>query len=223
VAKAVHSTSAGDTLASVSRAYYALEGPPGEARDDDFETVCHAIRWATPDLPERLSDADPLPADTTPSIPTVRELNRTVFTENARLLADMQARGFHHARTLLRYTPLQVVQYLVPLPDDYSANDIARAWTLTALLNLDGMDRFTARHLGDAEGITTLEELAAQSQATLDRILDTLVAPPYSRPAALAEQGHGQGWRLAARISSDRYRESIQTTISPAPRFPQMA
>ena len=102
--------------------------------------------------------------------------------------------------TLLRYTPAQVVQYLLPLPDDYSANDVARAWTLTALLNLDGMDQFTARHLCDAEGITTLEELADQSQATLDRILDTLVAPPHSRPAALAKQGHGKRWRLAARI-----------------------
>ena len=160
-ANAVHSTSAGETLASVSRAYYALEGPTGGRRDVDLEKVCHAIRSATPALPERFSDADPL---------------------------------------LLRYTPVEVVQDLLPLPDDYSANDVARAWTLTALLNLDGMDLFTARHLCDAEGITTLDELADQSQATLDRILETLVAPPHCRPAALAEQGHGERWRLAARM-----------------------
>ena len=223
MANAIHSTSAGDTLASVSRAYYALEGSPGQVWDVDLERVCHAIRSATPALPDRLSDADPLPAGTTLFIPTLWELNRVVFTENARLLADMQARGFHDARTLLRCTPTQVVQYLLPLPVDYSANDVARAWTLTALLNLDGMDLFTARHLADAEGITSLEELADQSQATLDRILDTLVAPPHSRPDALAKQGHGNRWRLAARISSDRHRELIQRTISPAPRFPQMA
>ena len=112
----------------------------------------------------------------------------------------MQARGFRHARKLLRYSPAQVVHNLLPLPEDYSANDVARALMLTALLNLDGMDLFTARHLCDAEGITTLEELADQSQATLDRILDTLVAPPHSRPDALAKQGHGNRWRLACAV-----------------------
>ena len=51
---------------------------------------------------------------------------------------------------------------------------------LTALLNLDGMDLFTARHLCDAEGITTLEELADQSQATLDRILKIFSSRPHT-------------------------------------------
>jgi len=199
VANAVHSTSVGETLASVSRVYYALEGPTGDVCDVDLEEVCRAIRSATPALPERLSDVDPLPAGTTLFIPTLWGLDRVVFTENARLLADLRARGFHHARALLRYPPAQVVRYLLPLPDDYSANDVARAWTLTALLNLDGMDLFTARHLADAEGITTLEELADRSQAALDRILATLVAPPHCRPAALAQQGHATRWRLAAR------------------------
>ncbi len=200
MANAIHSTSAGDTLASVSRAYYALEAPPGPLRDVDLETVCHAIRSATPALPGRLADADPLPAGKTLFIPTLWELNRVILTENARLLADMQARGFRHARRLLRCTPARVVQCLLPLPDDYSANDVARAWTLTALLNLDGMDLFTARHLCDAEGITTLDELADQTQATLDRILETLVAPPHCRPAGLTKQGHGERWRRAARM-----------------------
>jgi hypothetical protein len=200
VANAIHSTSAGDTLASVSRAYYALEGPPGDVRDVDLKKVCHAIRSATGALPGSVADADPLPAGTTLFVPTLRELNRVVFTEHVRLLADLHARGFHHARKLLRYTPAQVVAHLSPLPDDYSAQDVRRAWMLTALLNVDGMDLFSARHLYDAEGITSLQELADQSQATLDRILSTLVAPPHSRPAALATQGHGKRWRLAARI-----------------------
>ena len=105
--------------------------------------------------------------------------------------------------------PFRSCRYLLPLPDDYSANDVARAWTLTALLNLDGMDVFTARHLCDAEGITTLEELADQSQATLDRILDTLSRPhtpgrPRSRSRGMASGG---GWRpgvRSAKISIDR-------------------
>ncbi len=200
MANAIHSTATGDSLASVSRAYYALEGPPGEVRDVDLKKVCHAIRSATRGLPAPLADADRLPADTTLFIPTLRELNRVVFTDHPRLLADMQRRGFHHARKLLRYTPAQVVQYLSPLPDDYSAKDVERAWMLTALLNLDGMDLFTATHLYDAEGITSLAELAHQSQATLDRILKALVAPPHARPAALAKQGHGKRWRVAAKI-----------------------
>ena len=168
--------------------------------DVDLERVCHAIRSATPALPERLSDADPLPAGTTLFIPTLWELNRVVFTENARLLADMQARGFRHARKLLRYRREQVVQCLLPLPDDYSANDVARAWTLTALLNLDGMDLFTARHLCDAEGITTLKNWRTRARRRSIASWTRLSRPHTPRPAALAEQGHGKRWRLAARM-----------------------
>ena len=56
MANAIHATSTGDTLASVSRQYYALEGPPGEVRDVDLKKVTHAIRSATPGLPEALAD-----------------------------------------------------------------------------------------------------------------------------------------------------------------------
>ena len=57
------------------------------------------------------------------------------------------------------------------------------------------MDLFTARHLCDAEGITTLDELADQSQATLDRILEALVAPP-TLPAGRARKAGA--WRALA-------------------------
>ena len=179
--------------------YDALEAPPGQLRDVDLETVCHAIRSATPALPGRLSDADPLPAGMTLFIPTLWELNRVIFTENARLLTDMQARGFRHARRLLRCPPR--AGCAVPLAPSrrLSANDVARAWTLTALLNLDGMDLFTARHLCDAEGITTLDELADQSQAALDRIWKRLSRPHTAgRPRSRC-----RAWRALAPSGQD--------------------
>src|SRR5215475_12422581 len=71
---------------------------------------------------------------------------------------------------------------------------------LTALFNLDGMDRHTAIHLYDEVGIRSLRELSRQSRATLDGVLRTLIAPPHSRPPELAAQRHAERWIVSARI-----------------------
>ena len=209
VANAIHSTSAGDTLASVSRAYDAIEGPTGDVRDDDLEKVCHAIRSATPALPAHLSDADPLPAGTILFIPTLRELNRVVFTENARLLADMRARGFHHAGTLLRCTS-RSGRAGPPPPSRRlfgerrrACLDAHRAAESGRHGPVHGQAPVRRRGHHDARRTGGPEPGHARSHP------GHLVAPPHSRPAALAKQGHGKRWRLAARsqvrkISIDR-------------------
>ena len=52
---------------------------------------------------------------------TLRELNRVVFSDHPALLAEPEGHGFDHGRKLLRYPSEQVVEYLSPLPSDYTA------------------------------------------------------------------------------------------------------
>src|SRR5262245_56421515 len=189
MANAIHKTNLGDTLVTISKQYYAVDGHHG-TRDVELKKVTNAIRAATPTPLKDFADDDALPAGTTLFVPTLRELNRVVFTDHAAVLSSLQAHGFDHARKLLRYTPDQVVQYLSPPPADYTADDIKRAWMLTALLNLDGMNPSTAVYLYDTEEITSMQELAGQTKATIDRVLATLIAPPHDRPPELATQGH---------------------------------
>jgi hypothetical protein len=199
MANAIHKSSRGDTLVTVSKQYYALDGHHG-TNVVDLKKVTNAIRIATPFALSDFPDDAVLPAGTTLFVPTLRELNRVVFAEHAILLASLQRHGYDHARKLLHYTPAEVVQSLRPFPDSVTAEDIERAWTLTAFLRLDGMDRYTARYLYDTEKITSIQELAEQSPATLDKILETLVAPPHARPPELATQGHARRWLMSARI-----------------------
>ena len=200
MANAIHKTMAGDTLASIASRYYALERRGGAIRDVELKKVIRAIRDATPVSRKKSKDTDPLPLGTTVRIPTLRELNRAVHTDHLALLAALKTRGFDHARKLLRHDPGDVVRYLSPLPPEISADDIRRAWMLTALLNLDGMDLYTAQYLHDTVGIVSLVELANQSRATIDSALAILIAPPHSRPPELASQGHAGRWIVAAKI-----------------------
>jgi hypothetical protein len=200
MANAIHKTTSSDTLASIAGLYYALEGPDSAIRDVDLKKVTNSIREATPIALKKFKDTEPLPRGTTLFVPTLRELNRVVFSESPTLLASLKAHGFEHARKLLRYSADEVVEYLSPLPQDYSAADVRRAWMLTALINLDGMDLYTAPYLYDTLGIVSLPELANQSQATIDSALATLIAPPHSRPPELANQRHAERWIMGARI-----------------------
>jgi hypothetical protein len=200
MANAIHATIAGDTLATIAQLYYALHHPDGSVKSVDLTQVTEAIRRATPTALSHLSDTDVLPTATTLFIPTLRQLNRIVFTDHAHLLEVLKAHGFDHARKLLRYPPAQVATLLKPFPPDYAAEDITRAWMLTAFLNLDGMDRYTAVHLYDEVGIHSLAELAAQSRATLDAVLQTLTMPPHARPPELATQDHARRWIMSAKI-----------------------
>jgi hypothetical protein len=200
MANAIHKTAMDDTLARIAEYYYALRRPDGTMRTIDLKKVTNAIRDATLVSLTHLTDTDVLPTGTTLFIPTLRELNRVVFTDHPHLLDALKAHGFDHARKLLRYLPQQVITLLKPLPTAYAEEDITRAYMLTALVNLDGMDPYTATHLYDAVGIRSLAALAGQSQATLDAVLQTLIAPPHSRPAELAAQDHARRWIMSAKI-----------------------
>lgn len=197
---AIHKAMAGDTLASVAGQYYSLGSHDGRIRDVELRKVIDAVRKATQISRKSSGDNEALPPGTTLRIPTLRELNRAVFTDHPGLLGDLKRRGFDHARKLLRHDPNDVARHLSPLPPGYSEGDIRRAWMLTALLNLDGMDLYTARYLHDVTGIGSMEELASQSRATIDAVLATLIGPPHSRPPELAAQGHAARWIVAAKV-----------------------
>ena len=200
MANAIVKTERGDTLASIAARYYALHNSGGSGRASELGKVTQAIRRATPTRLAHLADRDPVPPGTTLFVPTLRELHRAVLTDNVHLLGALRAHGLDHARKLFRYSVDQVVALLQPLPPSTTREDIERAWMLTALANLDGMDHYTARHLYDEVGIHSLQELARQSPATLDKVLQALVAPPHSRPPELAAQRHGERWIVSAKI-----------------------
>ena len=202
MANAIHKSKAGDTLESISREYYALSDARGGVRDVALIKVTNAIRANTPTPLDKFKDGDELPAGTVLHVPTLRELNRVVLTDNEALGSALRARGFDHARKLLRYSPEQIVEHLSPLPSEYSADDVTRARVLTAYLSVDGVDPATAIYLYDEAGLHSMKELAAQSPAALARILETLVKPPHERPKELTRQGHAKRWVTAARIQT---------------------
>ena len=199
---AIHRTTKGDTLETIAEQYYALRRPNGERNDVALKKITNAIRAATSKsaLAHAAKDSDTLPEASTLFVPTLGELNRAVFAANAAVLRDLQNKGFDHARKMLRFSAEQVIDALSPVPPSYTQADVRRTWTLTAFLSLDGMDRYTAAHLYQSEGITSLPELAAQSEATLDAILLKLTFPPHDRPAELLTQGHALRWRTAAKV-----------------------
>ena len=123
MANAIHASAPGETLASVASLYLALEGPDGAARDVDLRRVTEAIRTATPALPARLGNGDGLPVGSVLSVPTLRNVNRAVYAGHDVLLERLKARGFDHARKLLRHRPERVVEDMTPA-DGYSAGDV---------------------------------------------------------------------------------------------------
>jgi hypothetical protein len=203
VANAIHKSEPGDTLSGIAEQYYAVRRPDGAIRKIELAKVVSAIRRATAKtVNSSLSGEEALPAGTTLAIPTLRELNRALFADNSALTAELEKRGFDHARKLLRSTPDQIIALLQPLPDGIDDQQIRRAWTLTALFNLDAVDQYTARYLYDVAGIRSIDDLAHQSPATIDSILQTLTSPQFGRPPELATQGHAQRWIISARIQT---------------------
>ena len=143
MANAIHKTEPGETLATIGAQYYALYLADGRIDGVALKKVTAAVRVATPpDIfkLESFGDNDPLPKGSTLFVPTLRDLNRVVFTDKQELAADLKEKGFGHARKLLRYTPQQVIDLFSPLKGEYAEEDIRRAWTLTGFFNLDGMD-----------------------------------------------------------------------------------
>ena len=200
MANAIYKTEAGNTVAGVAGHYYAVRRPDGIIRGIELGKVTRAIRRATGPALTGFSDAAALPAGLTLAVPTMRELNRAVFADNPALDTALAAHGFDHARKLLRYSPRKVAGALRPLPEGTTEAQVSRAWMLTALLNLDGMDHYTARFLYDQAGIRSLKELAAQSVATIDTILHELTGPEHGRPAELITQDHSRRWIVSAKI-----------------------
>src|SRR6185295_592505 len=109
MANAVHKSEPRDTLGVIAAQYYALDGPRDTTRDVELRKVTEAVRAATPLLPKGLKDGDRIPEGTTVFVPTLRGLNRAVFTDHALLLSRLKAAGFDHARKLLRHLPDQIV------------------------------------------------------------------------------------------------------------------
>jgi hypothetical protein len=200
MANAIHKTDLGETLAGIAEQYYAVRRPDGAIRNAELGKVTRAIRKATGPALQGFTDRDALPAGVTLAIPTMRELNRAVFADNPAIEMLLSGHGFDHARKLLRYPPDEIVSALQPLPDGTTEAQVARAWMLTAFLNLDAMDPYTARFLFDQAGISSLKELAAQSPATIDSILQTLTGPEHQRPPELATQDNARRWIVSAKI-----------------------
>ncbi|MCB9765455.1 MAG: hypothetical protein H6739_37115 [Alphaproteobacteria bacterium] len=214
MANAIHKTDAGETLASIAQDYYAVGRPDGTTDDIRLCMVIDAIRAATPtsliDLdPQNYGPDDTLPTSSVIFVPTLRRLNRQIFagypqgTTEDNVLADLRAAGFTHARKLLRYTQQEVVDLMDDLyPSTWTGGEIEKAYVVTALLNLDGMDRYTADYLHDAEsigvGAPPYEDLAGQTQVDLAGWLDDLVSTE-SRPAELDQQSFDTRWLLEAR------------------------
>jgi hypothetical protein len=203
VANAIHKTgSSGDTLQTVAQAYYAIIKPNGEVDRVQQRIIIQAIRKATPvSVTDLTSVADNATlVDKTLFIPTLRKLNRAllvVSTLPAGLLAAFKDKGILHARKLLRRKVEDVVALMAPT---YSEADVRKAYVITQFFNLDGMDRYTAAHLYESQGIDTLAELGQQSPATLLTILQGLLNTPYLRPTQLTQQKHEERWPREARI-----------------------
>src|SRR5262249_46535718 len=151
--------------------------PGGDFEYGRAARVINAIRVRTGDPLKSVEDTEPIPPGTVLRIPTFRELPRAVLSDLPALTAALAAAGYDHANKLLQRTPQSVVGVLGPYTKEkpYTAADVNRAYALTALLDLDGMDVRTALHLFGAASIHSLADLAAQSEASLQKILESLV------------------------------------------------
>ncbi len=201
MADAIHVIERGESLDTVAALYYALRHLHGPLDALRRPRIIRAIRESTPADVTRLDpdDAAPLPLGATLFVPTLRGISRAIFAEPPEVARALEAAGFPDARALLRQPADRVVALLRTGGTPLGATDLARAWTLTAFLNLDGMDRFTARHLHDVRHVTSLQALADTPEATLLSWLAELVHR-HDRPALLNDPRRVQRWITAARV-----------------------
>lgn len=207
MADAIHEITAGQTttLEQVAALYYAVGRPGGRLEPGRVARVIAAVRASTGKALNGVADTARIPTGTVLRIPTFRELPRAVLCDDPGLEAALAAAGYDHANKLLQRPLSSVLRVLGPFEGrPWTAADVTRAYALTSFLDLDGMDRRTAIHLYDAMSIKSLAELARQSEASLQTMLDGLAAPRGRRPAALATSGHAARWRASALIHSRR-------------------
>ncbi len=198
MASRIHKTDAGDTLQSIADQYQDLLRDTTRDLPSTYR-VLGFIRAKSPTDLSSFADTDVLPDGTVLFIPTLRSVPTAVFTDHAALRTKLHASAIHHANAMLTRT-LEVIKELVLPSSSYTEPDVEKAYALTAFLDLDGMDRYTALHLFEDHGITTMTLLAQQSPATIASILTSLVADE-DRPAELTQQGHHTRWVKSARIT----------------------
>ncbi len=226
MSNAVYKTVTGDTLELVARKFYALLHADSTVDDTSQALVIEGIRDQTPTSLIDLStytDSATLPASSTLFIPTIRTVSRALLIDNSTLETDLLAKGLCSASRMLAYEDDEIEALLSPL-SGYTSADITKAWVLTAFLNLDGMDPYTAEHLYEQESITSLASLASQSTASMDSILSTLTSTPHDRPGELATQGHSTRWPLEASIyTKTGISELLSARVFPIPKSAALA
>jgi hypothetical protein len=214
MADAIHEITAGETvtLQEIASLYYAVGRPGGRLEPGRVARVVAAIRARTGEALRRVADTAPIPAGTVLKIPTFRDLPRALLCDDAALEAALMNAGYDHANKLLQRRLPSVLDVLGPFEGKpYTAADVTRVYALTSFIDTDGMDRRTAIHLHDVVRIRSLVDLARQSEASLQDMLDGLAAPRGKRPAALATSGHAARWRASALIQSrQRFSDRLQ-------------
>lgn len=194
MAYAIHKTEAGESLQSVAQAYFAVTTGSGNQDSVRLATAIAGIREGTPvsvtDLTS-VSDSAVLTTGSTLFVPTLRSLHRVVYADNSTVQAAIEGIGLHHADKLTSFTAEQVH---AEVSASATLSEVQRAIGLTSLLNLDGMDLYTAKYLYDVEGVTSLEVLAGLSYATVAGYISTLQGSPHNRPSQLSQQEHDRGW-----------------------------
>ncbi len=214
MADAIHEIESGDnvTLQDVAALYYATGRPGGGTNVGKEATAIRGIRVRTGSALDSVADDDTLTVGVVLRIPTLRTLSRALHA-TGQLKTDLMKAGYGRANTLLKRSMTSVVDMLSPytaLP--YDQADVEEAYALTAFLDLDGMDWRTAVELVITQSIDSMSDLASQTEASLQTILDAMVTA--GSPAALATQGHPARWRAEARIRS-RNRTSMRKRQRP--------
>jgi hypothetical protein len=205
MADAIHDVRPGETvtLLRVAELYYAVMRPGGDVEPGRVGRVVAAIRARTGDALKGVGATTPIPAGTVLRIPTLREIPRAILCDDPELRQALMGAGYDHANKLLQRTLGSVIQVMGPYEKKpFIAAAVTRAYALTSLIDLDGMDVRTAVHLHDVESIGSIAELAKRSEASLQMILDKLVEGSIRRPTELATQGHAARWRASAVIQS---------------------
>ena len=206
MADAIHEISAGErtSLQRVASLYVPVTRPGGDVEPRRLARVIEAIRARTGAALHGIKDAQPLPPSTVLRIPTLRDMPRAVLCDHADLRAALMAAGYDHANKLLLRPIESVIRVLAPYTKkSFGPDDVMRAYTLTSLFDLDGMDTRTAVYLHDAAAVGSLAALASLSEASLQSLLDRLVEG-QGRPPDLATQGHAARWRASAAIQQRR-------------------
>ncbi len=202
MALAVHAPAAGESISDVAAAYYHLTRPDGALDPVRLRQVSDAILHATRDARGEDTDADG-PGDPI-FVPTLRQYQKAIVTDSGEIRALLMRAGFDHARKLLRISSDRVIGRVLRDTSPENEQQLRRAYSLTLLANLDGMDHYTARHLHDTHQVSDLSDLIDLGRHNLERILGDLVSVPHDRPEALVEQRHSERWLLEARIVTRR-------------------